>query len=306
MDGDDWVGVITDSLADTPVSVNAWTVGCHNSRLGLANPDLTLRSPHGDSLAFGLCPSKPTVQQYLISMVRDLDGRYDFARIEPETFDFFYGSGLSWHHDKVFVDLGKLGTFLLGLCFCEDCRAIAEGAGVDVAAARQTCIDTIDDISSGALPMSISPLQWISAHPNVCAYASVRERTVEDLFADVGDVVNAHLGYTIGMLDAGDEWLFGLDLDALSPHVDYYTTLAYESSGEEVTRSVNTADAVTPDVPIHVGLQPGPPVVDDGETVEEIVDAAVDTGAERISFYNFGQLPERSFGWIREATRQYS
>ncbi|MFC7231644.1 hypothetical protein ACFQMM_09845 [Saliphagus sp. GCM10025308] len=305
MGDDDWLAEITDALADSPISVTAWTVGCHNSRLGLANPDLTITSPHGDSLPFGLCPSQPAVRAYLENLVRDLNSRGSFERIELESFDYFFGSGHGWHHDKVFVELGKLGTFLLGLCFCDECRSAAADDGIDVEAVRETCVRTIDAIADGTLPPSLDPLQWIEAHPRVGAYLSVRERSLVDLFESVRAIIDTQLGYTIGTLDVGDEWLFGIDLPKVADSLDYATTLAYESSASAVVHQVNVANELTPELPIHVGVQPGPPVVDDGDTVTAIVDAVANTRTERVSFYNFGQLPERSFDWLARATRPY-
>jgi hypothetical protein len=196
----DWVAEITDRIADSPLSCNAWTVGCHNSQLGLQNPDLTIESPAGDSLPFGLCPSQPAMQSYLMTLVGELDDR-PFDRIELETFNYFFGSGLGWHHDKVFVELGGLGTFLLGLCFCDECRANAVNDGVDVSAARETCVQTIDAIAAGDLPATLEPLEWLRAHPGVADYVAVRERTLVDLYAQLRETVDAELGYYVGVLD---------------------------------------------------------------------------------------------------------
>jgi len=302
MSDDDWVDEILGGLADTPITANAWIVGCHNSRLGLRNPELTITSPHGDTLPFGLCPSQPAVQAYLKGLVRDLSAREGFNRIELETFDYFFGSGLSWHHDKVFVDLGKLGTFLLGLCFCDECRAAATDKGIDVDRVQQTCVETINAISSGSLPSSIDTLQWVQSHPHVAAYVTVRERTLENLYADLQEIVDVDLGYTIGILDIGDEWLFGADLTALGDHVDYYTALAYQSTGPAAADTIEAANSLAQATPIHAGIQPGPPIVQEAKTVSSLVDEVVKTGTDRISFYNYGPLPERCFDWIDEAT----
>lgn len=305
MGEDDWVASLTRELSDASISVTGWTVGCHNSRLGLANPDLTVISPHGDSLPFALCPSKPTVRSYLTGLLQDLTALGEFDRIELESFDYFFGNGLGWHHDKVFVTLGKLGAFLMGLCFCEDCQANAAIAGVDVDAARRTCIETIDAIVANDLPASLEPLRWVRSHPHVAAYTATRERTLVSLYNELSDLVDCELGYTIGLLDVGDEWLFGADLSTIGEHVDYYTALAYESSGPEAAHTIETANALLDEVPIHAGVHPGPQVVRDGETLAEIVDAVAATGTERISFYNYGPLPSRSFDWIAAATNPF-
>jgi hypothetical protein len=72
MDDDDWLVRIVTKINDTHLSLNSWTIGCHNSRLGMANPALTLKSPFDDSLVFGLCPLQPAVQEYLCSLLSDL------------------------------------------------------------------------------------------------------------------------------------------------------------------------------------------------------------------------------------------
>ena len=84
MGDDDWLATIDKGLRDTPLDLNSWTIGCHNSRLGEANHDLTLESPHGDSLIFGLCPSQPAVREYLVSLLRDLDSLADVMDKKPE------------------------------------------------------------------------------------------------------------------------------------------------------------------------------------------------------------------------------
>ncbi|RQG94230.1 hypothetical protein [Natrarchaeobius chitinivorans] len=297
----DWVREIAAGFDGTGISLNAWTVGVHNSRLGLDRPDLTLTSPYGDSLPFALCPSQPAVRTYLTTLVRDLDADDAFDAIELEAFDFFHGSGFGWHHDKVFAELGDLGEFLLGLCFCDACRERAADAGVDVETARKTCVETLDAIASRQLPPSTAPLEWLRAHPAVEAYVAYREETVADLFADLRETADCDLGYYVGLLDVGDEWMFGADLEALGEHVDYYTAIAYESTPRGAAERIQTATELAGSTPVHAGIQPGPPLVDDGETVRAIVDAVVDAGADRVSFYNYGPLPQRSLEWIGDA-----
>jgi len=298
MGDDNWVREVSRTFDETSIAVNSWTVGCHNSRLGLQHPEEAIMSPHGDPLVFGLCPSRPAVQTYLVNLVDELASNYPFNRIELETFDYFYGSGLSWHHDKVFVELGKLGTLLLGLCFCEHCRRKAADAGVAVERVREVCIETIADIVAGHLPAPLDPLTWLRSHPEVAAYLEVREATLGDLYADLRDTVTTDLGYYIGILDVGDEWMFGADLDQLAPYVDYYTVLAYEETRTAAVNRVRTAQEIASGTPIHVGIQPGPPVIDDEDALRNVVDGVVDAGVERVSFYNYGPLPERSLDWI--------
>jgi hypothetical protein len=218
MDEADWLDRIADEIADTYLSLNSWTIGCHNSRLGMANPDLTLESPNGDSLAFGLCPSKLAVRAFLTGLLADLSARASFDRIELETFDYVYGTGFGWHHDKYHGDLGRLGEFLFGLCFCDECCENARNAGVAVDAARETARQGLNGITAGDLASGTDAHEWVGDHDALAAYVDARTDTLTDLYADlrsaVGDDIN--LGRYVGFFDMDDAWMHGADLDALA------------------------------------------------------------------------------------------
>jgi len=299
MEGD-WVADAAAGLSD--LTLNSWTVGCHNSRLGMDNPDWTLESAHGDDLVFGLCPSQPAVQTYLTELVSDLASRDAFARIELETFDYFYGTGFGWHHQKIHARLGALGEFLLGLCFCPACRTNAEADGIDVEQTRETVANTLDEIIAGEVPYDRSPETWLADHSTVAAYVDVRERTLASLYAALADAAGSTpLGYYVGAPEPGREWMVGADLQALSEHVDYYCLPAYESTSEEVIEAYNSVMSIVDDVPLHVGLLPGHPAIHDEATVVDIVQTLESKGVPRLSFYNYGLLPERSLEWVGTA-----
>lgn len=302
MDGEDWVDETASAAADHGLSVTSWTVGCHNSRLGMANPDLTLTTPFGDSLVFGLCPSRPAVREYLVGLVADLADRELFDRIELETFDYFYGTGFGWHHDKFHSRLGTLGELLFGLCFCEECRGNAADAGVDVEEAQSTCRETIDAIAAGELPHDVDVAGWLQAHPEVADYFEQRMATLTDLYADLAAAAGgAELGAYLGFFGVEDAWMHGVDPDALASHVDYFTVIAYESTREDAVSRLRTARHLT-DAPLHAGVLPGHPAIHDEATVVDVVDGLEAAGAERVSFYNYGLLPDRCLDWVGTAT----
>jgi len=305
MEGTDWLAVLSDAIAETDIALSSWTIGCHNSRLGLANPDVTLTSPHGDSLAFGLCPSHPDVQEYLVALVSDLDERADLERIELESFDYFYGTGFGWHHEKYHARLGRLGEFLFGLCFCKYCCMNAADTGVDVKQARERAATTVDALAEGALAHDTTPRAWIDDHPEVAAYTDVRTDTLTELFSDLAAAVKTDLGYYVGLLSVEESWMHGADLAKLDDHVDYLTVIAYESSRADAVTQIRAARKSVSDTPLHAGVRPGHPDIYDGATVEAIVDGLVEEGVPRIVFYNYGMLPERNLGWVGEATQSY-
>lgn len=307
MGEDDWLERIVEEIADTHLALNSWTVGCHNSRLGLERPDLTLESPHGDPLVFGLCPSNPDVQAYLRNLVEDLDSRAPFERIELETFDYFYGTGFGWHHDKYHTRLGTLGEFLFGLCFCDHCRSNAAAAGLAVETARETCRRTVDALAEGNIDPERSVEEWLGDHPTVADYVDVRTDTLTSVFRTLDNVVtDAKLGYYTGFFGIDRSWMHGADLEALADPVDYYTVVAYESSRQTAVEQYRTATERSAGVPVHAGVLPGQPVVHDAQTTSEIVDGLVEAGTPRLSFYNYGLLPERNLAWIENALEPYA
>jgi len=58
---------------------------------------------------------------------------------------------------------------------------------------------------------------------------------------------------------------------------------------------------VVDDVPLHVGLLSRHPVINDEATVVDIVRTLASKGVPRLSFYNYGLLPEQSLEWVGTA-----
>src|SRR5438552_1332728 len=90
---------LCDAAGKRGIKVHAWTVVTHNTRLGTANPELTLENAFGDRYPFGLCPSNPEVRAYAIGLVKSLAQRSDLACIELESLGFM-GIDHSGHHSK--------------------------------------------------------------------------------------------------------------------------------------------------------------------------------------------------------------
>lgn len=297
----DWVATVMDELEDSDLEVNGWVVGCHNSVLGMEFDEYAITSPFGDPLVFGLCPSQPAVQDYLTKMLVELDDRFSFGDVLMETFHYFHGSGWGWHHDKFHTDIGSLGEFLLGLCFCNECRERATVEGVDAESARSTCQDTIVQLAEGELSSDISPTEWMENRPTVDAYATVRQRTLEEFYQELNSAVDTNLGGFIGMLGVDNSWMHGMNLERLREHVDFFTVMSYTEEASDAIDTYEAAAQVTDPTPVRAGVLPGHPLIYDGNTVEDHVAGLKAAGPDEITFYNYGLLPERNLDWIGQA-----
>src|SRR5690606_32341910 len=60
--------IFAELTRSTEVAVNAWMVLLHNTRLGEAYPDLTVRNAFGDRYIYSLCPSAPDVRAYAVAL----------------------------------------------------------------------------------------------------------------------------------------------------------------------------------------------------------------------------------------------
>ena len=301
----DWVGEVADAFADSPVALRSWTVPFHSSKQGRNHPEATMKSPFGDSLVWGLCPSNPDVQAYGRALAADVaDGR-GFEGVEMELADYQYGTGYGWHHQEFFTELGPLGEFLFGLCFCEHCRANAADAGVDVAAARESAQNALRARFDGGLAANTDVGGWLAEHPAVRNYADVRQETLAGLLEDFADeIAPAAFTYYLKMGGLGDDrmgiehsWKHGLDLDSLSGIVDDVTVLAYHEDPTVVRDDVRATRTML-DVPVTAGILAGHPILDSKARLRSQVEAAVDAGADRLSFYGYGVIPERNLEWI--------
>src|SRR5207302_8646069 len=82
----------------------------------------------GDRHLTDLCPSNPRVRAYVTALTSDIASR-GVASVVAESLHF-HGLEHGFHHERYFIELGPLGRYLLGLCFCDHCLAAARRRGV--------------------------------------------------------------------------------------------------------------------------------------------------------------------------------
>ncbi|MFI8079794.1 hypothetical protein ACIF6L_03170 [Kitasatospora sp. NPDC086009] len=220
------------------MKLHAWTVFCHNDRLGFEHPDCAPANAFGDRHLTELCPAAPEVREYAVTLVAEL-ARYGVDAIRAESLHF-HGLRHGYHHERYFEELGPVAEALLGICFCDHCRAAAVRAGVpadEVAATvRAELRRRLADDTAAAEPAALDEL----ADGALAAYVDASAATVTSLAAEVAEEARRH-GMRLSFMDGGGPgrgWLAGIDLPALAGVADQIETLGYARTPEAVREKI--------------------------------------------------------------------
>src|ERR1700694_2069564 len=115
------------------MDANAWVVLLHVDRGREVEPYVQ-RNVFGDPYLTQLCPANAHVRAYARAVIADVASR-GVDSILMESFHHFpFAHG--YHHERAFVEITPLTSFLLSLCFCEACTRVAAERGVDTTSLR--------------------------------------------------------------------------------------------------------------------------------------------------------------------------
>ena len=135
------------------LDVLAWTVLCHNDRLGAEHPDVCVQNVFGEHYPYALCPSHPDVRHYAVALCADVAAQPDVGVIDLEACSFM-GYSHGGLHDKRGVTLPRWVRWLLSVCVCPHCTEalgpVAEPLG---RAARRAIRDHLADPSEEDVPL---------------------------------------------------------------------------------------------------------------------------------------------------------
>ncbi|MGW3179376.1 hypothetical protein ACWDD9_08925 [Kitasatospora sp. NPDC001119] len=273
------------------LKLHAWTVFCHNDRLGFAHPDCAPANAFGDRHLTELCPANPEVREYALTLVAEL-ARYGVDAVRAESLHF-HGLRHGYHHERYFEELGPTAEALLGVCFCPHCRAAATAAGVpaeEVAeAVRAELRHRLADESAAARPADLSAL----ADGAFAAYVDASAATVTALAADLSEQARRH-GMRLSFMDGGGPgtgWLAGIDLPALAGAADQIETLGYARTPEAVREKLAAfaLHGVHPKS-MAVILRPMSSDCDGPENLAAKIATLRELGVPEVEFYHYGLM----------------
>jgi hypothetical protein len=299
----------------------AWTVYLHNYTLGEAHPECACRNAFGDAHLTDLCPSNPDVRAYVRALTADIasDG---VTTVVAESLHF-HGLEHGFHHERYFIELGALGRYLLGLCFCDYCVAAAQGHGVSVEALRNEVRHELERRFQ-AQPKPEAPVLSREAIGSFAggelgAYLDARAETVASLVAEAAhaaaeegagfafiDLSGAIKGYATGRPE-GDPtpsigWQFGIDIGAIAEACGHVEAIGYAADPDRLRLDLSAYRSIIgPDRKLSVIMRPMAPDCESAENLAAKLAVAADLGASEVGFYHYGFMRLDSLDLIRSA-----
>ena len=298
---------------DLDFEINAWAVFLHNSALTQERPDTTCVNVYGNHFLSELCPANPEVRRYVSGLTRDLSSR-GISSLAIESLHF-HGTNHGEHHERFFLEMSPITSFLFSLCFCQSCMDLFSNRGGDPHSLRARIIELLK-------PFLESQDSWLDAEltkenlqeivgSDLLDYLLMREEAVTSLYREVSEV--AHVSHVrtsfidqSPLINLSDQeplyssWRTGVNPAEVRQNVDRYEPLIYRKTPAEVESiAIHYKEIVGGEiVPI---LRPTYPDNRTQESLLEKVGRLKKVGIFGIDFYLLDTMRARDLGWINQA-----
>jgi hypothetical protein len=293
------------------LAFSAGVIGCHNTTIGLARPEYTMRNAFGNRYAFALCPGHPEVRGYLVGLVRDVCRNLAPDAVLLDSFSFLNAVHRE-HHELMFVPPGPVGEHLLALCFCEHCRDRAAQGGVDAQAVQATVQQLVEAAlrheghigNAGFDEAELAAL--LLEEPALYEFEQVRQETVRSLWREVGEAAReagCAVDMNSGLLarPSSRAWTEGGTLrERAQACRNVYVQAHFRQSGQS-RQDLAWAATVLPPERLVLATMMSDDFIGSAQELRTRVEYARAAGAAGVSIYNYGLLTARRLGWIRDA-----
>ncbi|MBA2712296.1 MAG: hypothetical protein H0U55_01915 [Rubrobacteraceae bacterium] len=317
----DPLGALCAAAGERGMDANAWAVFLHSDRLGFAHPECSTQNAFGDRYLTDLCPSNLEVRAYASALASDI-ARYEVSMIFAESLHF-HGLAHGYHHERYFEELGAVGIYLLGLCFCVHCLDAAGRTGVDSERVHRSVRDELQrrfvsgSGGEGSEELSRDHLAAFGGE-QLLGYLDTRIETVNSLAAEVStaagegtsvaflDLSGAEKGFATGHPTGNAAptagWRTGVDVTALAKVCDTVEATGYAADPSRLGFDLDAyRDLVADDSRLGLMLRPMPPDCRAVDNLAAKVVLARERGLKRIDFYHYGFCRLRSLDWIRQS-----
>jgi hypothetical protein len=207
--GEDRFGRAREALRTAGLGVHAWVVLTHNSLLGRAHPELTVRNAFGERYPYALCPSADDVVEYCATLVGEIALATHGDGLVLEACGPL-GVTHGGHHEKTeLAGWTAVEEQLLSLCFCAACGRRYADAGLDVAEVVRTVRAALGADGTWRQGPPASVAQAVGAQ-TAGVLAGVRQRAVRALRArTVGEARAVDDRLRVTLHASADPWATG-------------------------------------------------------------------------------------------------
>ena len=297
-----WLAVAAERLEKFQLKMISWTIGAHNTRLGLMYPEYTVENVYGDRIPHALSIGHDATREYLRALCRDLAMNYPMYGLQLESFgwmELHHGH----HHERDLTGLTPLEQNLLAMCFNSQTVGKAEAAGIDVGKAREVVKATLETAFREAPdrpkshPRTMDEME--AKCPALKAYNEFRGSLADSLIVEIKQQ---------SLKGTACRLMMQIPFRKQIAHAcDGFATWAYGEPPERVLEIVKRDKANTPkdwqgEFPCYVRLGMGVP--NSEEQLREIVLAVNQGGSTGPIFYNYSEAPRRMLGWIKGALKE--
>lgn len=307
LDGRDLMGEIIEKATKLEMSVTAWFVCLHNSRLGFQNQNIVARNAFGDPYYHYLCPMNQDASGYVLNLLDDFTSRYACNGIFLESLSYS-GFEHGYHHEFYGVTINAELSALLGLCFCEACRRAAKKRGIDVErlaeAVRQRVDECIDGSRNKCSIGSDRTMKSICMFPGMKDYLSMRCERVAELLSKTAGLARTRkmrldfFGPVFTPVNMSV--LEGIDLAKLEKDIDRYVLRIEEKEPEMVEKEIRYAKRYFKPEKVVLSLRLFDRATPSRRNLKAKVELAEQYGLAGCNFYNYGMVPLSRLNWLTD------
>ena len=150
------------ALRAAGLSVSAWIVLTHNTRLGQAHPDVAVVNCFGDSYPYALCPRHGEVREYAATLAAEAVRGVEMDGVSLEACGQMGLAHVS-HHEKTDGAWGPAAARLLAVCCCRACRQAWRRRGLDAREVVSRLRNAVVTLREGKAAENASPEALLGA-----------------------------------------------------------------------------------------------------------------------------------------------
>ena len=300
------LNVIPALLADGRLRVHGWTVLLHNTRLGTTYPHVTVKNAFGDAYVYSLCPMQNEVFNYALQLCVDLSTQHALHSLILETPGWLpYAHG--YHHEFAQIHTSPDLEILLGLCFCDACKAAAKEKHIAIDALQQRVQTGIQSLLNQT---DISPTQRteLFSDADLLAFISLRQDRVTALVRAIRQAIPARCALAViptVQRPTSACWIEGSHLHDLAQVADYLEIPFYEKSAQAaISDAAECLEQVAQPHKIRAILRPGIPDLNQGKELAAALQGLQQQGLRDFAFYNYGLLPQSQLTHLANTLEQ--